>query len=444
MTGPQLADSLTGSFHLLPQWVQAPLLYVLVSMAFVCIAIILHGVLWLAEWLWRCGLKRISRWLPIDMSSRCARLVAQGEIFFIKSKIIKIGRGGAERNHDPFKITLRRQPQYWMANILATLAIVVAFLAKVLLFMLQINIINIIIWTGILWYVGYLPSFITWISQLDVFDTLVNTSPSQIAAVLGLIVIFSAVLLKSDIRGRTEFSKVSSLECRKTLNLLAPHISALYVLEVKHQENITSELSHFPSKDYLQEATGHHGLQWRNGRISRDLSCKDSCHANLHRKGGYVPHFLLSERHLPNILVQEKIEKNLKAAQKILQDLDDLGYSYKIPSIIPRGTFMARHKLKYATGSDYNTERFTLENIEKKLAPHQFRLGRKVRHCWSGGASAKEQQKAVKLLERLIGRVAAHARDEIWESFLAAERLRQLHIAIIKSKQDRIIDRLKQ
>ncbi|MEX5304856.1 hypothetical protein RF644_03785 [Kocuria sp. CPCC 205258] len=437
---------LNGGEHEIPLWVNALALYWIVTVTLLLGTAILYGFLLLLERGWENLLKHLARWLSIGIAVYCARLVAHGEAFFSRARfMLGIGFGyGNERRRDTSRDSLRRLPQSWIANLLAMLALYFAVVIEFIFFMLRLNFVNLIIWVGVLWYVGYLPNLVLRISEVDWISPFTTVPPSQIVALLALLVIFATVVMKSDVRGRTEFSKMASVECRKTLNLLKPHIDALYRLEIKHQENILDEISRFPTTEYLKEATAHDGLKWINGRLDRKSLTQNTSESNESQMGRHIPTALTNYRRPLKLDIQNKIKQNLECTRNLLQELEKNGYAYKISSIIPRGNFRARYELQHSTGSFYDAEFYTLESIEKSLAPHKTRLGRKVFDIWNSNTPITDQEKAIHLLEKLVGRTAAHARDDLWDSLLTAERLRRLGMSIVRSRRDRLIDRIKQ
>jgi hypothetical protein len=309
---------------------------------------------------------------------------------------------------------------------------------------------NAIIWLLLIWYFGWLDPVATRLATWNWSQV----QASQVAAILGLAVIGLAAIIKSDVRGRVEFSKTASIECRKRLLQLRPHLLQLIEAEQRVRRLVARELVTFPDESVLEGLTGYHGLRWDKGRISDSNSEKclsHQRHPNLVPEpgfGNWRRHSSVASHQADDSTDRDLATKeHYDAVKSALLELRDLGYYPKLVEVLPPIGRSALSEFEWSDNWYWGLE--GIASVKSSPKGHVARgdvsrYNPLLQWDWSTANTTKQVNSARRSTEAAIRRVIREARDDLWDGYKQSARVAALLNSIGRSQRERLIDRLKQ
>jgi hypothetical protein len=285
---------------------------------------------------------------------------------------------------------------------------------------------NVLIWLAVAWHHGWLVSVAGWWSRVN----WANVQPSQVAAVIGLVVVAWALIVRSDIRGRVEFNKTASLEGRKRLALMRQHLNTVIVAEVHVRRNVEGLLMPFPSTEQLTDLTGFHALRWSDNRLGGADRCAQHC-----TKTGLPPLTMqqpmpFSNRRRQSSALTARDEATAAAVDALreqVRELRELGYWYKVIEILPPTARSALFEIEWMKTGQHAIDARAAEEVDEML---DLSTMRNARWAWEEATTSEEMSAAIKLAETEVRRRVGQVRDFLWEGYVISARLLQLDHAI--------------
>jgi hypothetical protein len=425
-----------------PEWFRAAMQYVWLTTVWWLVRFFSFAMLGVLDRSIRRSTRALARGLSVTGAERSA--TAYLRIASVLT-VLRLATGVAFRwGSDNFRgsvltefTSLRRRV---ISECLAAVAVVIAVATWIVRRVLSRSIPNALIWLAVAWHNGWLNGVISAWSRV----TWDGVQPSQVAAVIGLVVVAWAVIVRSDIRGRVEFNKTASLEGRKRLALMRKHLNTVILSEVRIRDNAEDTLMPFPSETQLTDLTGCHGLRWSKNRLAAAETCA------LHGPNSWLapirsrqprPSSTRARRPATLTADDEATTTATDALRECVRELRDLGYWYKVTEILPPAAQSALFEIEWMKAGEHAIGARAAEEVDDLL---DLSTARDVQWAWESATTSEEMSKAINLAEAEVRRRVGQVRDFLWEGYVISGRLLQLDHAIGRIRLEGLVDRLKQ
>ncbi len=430
-----------GDISAAPEWFRAVVLYLWLTAVWSLVAAFLFWLLGVVDRATERGVRALARALPEGAAETSAAAYVHIGALLTTLRLatgLRLGPGGDRRNGSVLTGFSRRRTRLAASLAFATVSMLPLTLGLVRIAFRR-TIPNALIWLTVFWYIGWLAAVVRWVGELD-WQAL---QPSQVAAVLGLVVVAWAVIARSDIRGRVEFNKTASLEGRKCLALIRTQLHAVLIAERKVRDGVVGKLFPFPDKEQLVALTGHHGLHWSDNRLTSSETCRH--HDEVLGPQPWpvrAPLSRLVQRPLPTPGPgDEATRAAIEAMRQHIKELRDQGYWYKVVEILPPVARSGLFEIEWPDLPQHAEREKALNSVDRMLdtshAPH-------VHTAWEIASTTEDLAAATGLAEREVRRRVNRVRDFLWDGYVVAARLDRLDHAIGRIRLERLVDRLKQ